>query len=95
MRLVDEMLVYAKQLGGSSICVLAVKSQSEERIKLINDLLKPAVIEKSIFANYKSTSIEIQTTDLKIIKNLLLNPRLQIEDIKIHIIIYEDYCKMV
>ena len=81
LRLVGEMLVYAKQLGGSSICVLAVKSQSEERIKLINDLLKPAVIEKSIFANYKSTSIEIQTTDLKIIKSLLLNPRMQIEEI--------------
>src|SRR5689334_1460268 len=48
LSLVGEVLVYAKQLGGSSICILAVKSDAQDKIELINDLLKPAVIEKAI-----------------------------------------------
>lgn len=81
LSLIGELLVYAKQLGGSSICILAVKSDAQDKIKLINDLLKPAVIEKAIFANYRETSIQIRSSDLKIIKNLLTNPRMQVEDI--------------
>ena len=81
LSLIGELVVYAKQLGGSSICILAVKSDAQDKIKLIDDLLKPAVIEKAIFANYRETSIQIQSSDLKIIKNLLTNPRMQVEDI--------------
>jgi DNA-binding Lrp family transcriptional regulator len=81
LSLIGELLVYAKQLGGSSICILALKSDAQDKIKLINDLLNPAVIEKAIFANYRETSIQIRSSDLKIIKNLLTNPRMQVEDI--------------
>ena len=81
LSLIGELVVYAKQLGCSSICILAVKSDAQDKIKLIDDLLKPAVIEKAIFANYRETSIQIQSSDLKIIKNLLTNPRMQVEDI--------------
>jgi DNA-binding Lrp family transcriptional regulator len=81
LSLIGELLVYAKQLGGSSICILAVKSDAQDKIKLINDLLNPAVIEKAIFANYRETSIQIQSYDLKIIKNLLTNSGMQVEEI--------------
>jgi DNA-binding Lrp family transcriptional regulator len=81
LSLVGDLLVYAKQLGGSSICILALKSDAQDKIEVIKDLLKPAVIEKAIIANYRETPIQIKSSDLKIIKNLLMNPRMQVEDI--------------
>jgi DNA-binding Lrp family transcriptional regulator len=81
LNLYGNVLVYAKQLGQSSIYILALKEIEEDKIRLINDLIKPAVVEKIIFANYRLPSIKIQISDLKIIKSLLLNPRVQIEEI--------------
>jgi DNA-binding Lrp family transcriptional regulator len=81
LNLFGNVLVYAKQLGQSSIYVLALKEVEEDKIRLINDLIKPAVVEKIIFANYRLPSIKIHISDLKIIKNLLLNPRMQVEEI--------------
>jgi DNA-binding Lrp family transcriptional regulator len=81
LNLFGNVLVYAKQLGQSSIYVLALKEVEEDKIRLINDLIKPAVVEKIIFANYRIPSIKMHISDLKIIKNLLLNPRMQVEEI--------------
>src|SRR6476620_2243815 len=81
LNLFGNVLVYAKQLGQSSIYVLALKDVDEDKIRLINDLIKPAVVEKIIFANYRLPSIKIHISDLTIIKNLLLNPRMQVEEI--------------
>ncbi len=81
LNLLGEVLVYAKQLGGLSICVLAIKGGSEDKIGLMGDVLKPAVIEKTILVNYKPVSIKIQSSDLKVIKCLFSNPRMQIKEI--------------
>ena len=81
LRLFGEILVFAKQLGGSCICILAVKKEAEERIRIINNMMKPSIVEKTIFANYNVPSVKIHTSDLKIIKCLLSNPRMQIENI--------------
>jgi DNA-binding Lrp family transcriptional regulator len=81
LNLFGNVLVYAKQLGQSSIYVLALKEVEEDKIRLINDLIKPAVVEKIIFAHYRLPSIKIHISDLKIIKSLLLNPRMQVDEI--------------
>jgi len=81
LNLLGEVLVYAKQLGGLSICVLAIKGGSEYKIGLMGDVLKPAVIEKTMLVNYKPVSAKIQSSDLKVIKCLFSNPRIQIKDI--------------
>jgi DNA-binding Lrp family transcriptional regulator len=81
LNLFGEILVFAKQLGGSCICILAAKEGTEEKIRIINDLMKPAIVEKTILANYSVPSMKIHISDLKIIKCLLSNPRMQIENI--------------
>jgi DNA-binding Lrp family transcriptional regulator len=81
LNLVGDVLVYAKQLGESSIYILALKDVAEDRIRIVNDLIKPAVVKKTIFTNYRLPAIKIQISDLKIIKSLLSNPRMQIEEI--------------
>jgi DNA-binding Lrp family transcriptional regulator len=81
LSLLGEVLVYAKQLGGLSICVLAIKGGSEDKIGLMGDVLKPAIIEKTMLVNYKPVSVKIQISDLKVIKCLFSDPRIQIKDI--------------
>jgi DNA-binding Lrp family transcriptional regulator len=81
LNLFGEVLVYAKQLGESSIYVLALKEVAEDKIRLLNGLIKPAIVEKIIYANYRLPPIKLQISDLKIIKSLLLNPRMKVEEI--------------
>ena len=72
--------VYAKQLGGDSIFVLAIKPGAEDKIRLMINLLKPAIVD-SKFVDYKPTSMGITNSDFKIIKCLLSNARMEIADI--------------
>jgi DNA-binding Lrp family transcriptional regulator len=65
---------------GDPICALAVRSEVEDKIATINELLRPSYVE-SRFISYKPVSIKIHSSDFKIIKSLLLNPRMQVEDI--------------
>ena len=67
-------------MGRSSICALAVRSEVEDKIVTIKELLRPSSVE-SRFISYKPVSIKIHSSDFKIIKSLLLNPRMQVEDI--------------
>ncbi len=80
LNLVGDVQVYAKQMGRSSICALAVKSGAEDKITPLEELLKPAIVE-SRFMSYKPVSIKIHSSDFKIIKSLLSDPRMQVEDI--------------
>jgi DNA-binding Lrp family transcriptional regulator len=80
VNLVGDVQVYAKQMSRSSICALAVKSGAEDKITPLEELLKPAIVE-SRFISYKPVSIKIHSSDFRIIKSLLSNPRMQVEDI--------------
>jgi DNA-binding Lrp family transcriptional regulator len=80
LNLLGDVYVYAKQLGGDSIFVLAIKPGAEDKIGLMIDLLKPAVVD-SKFVDYKPTYMRITVSDFKIIKSLLSNARMEIADI--------------
>jgi len=80
MNLLGDVMIYAKQLGGHSIFIIAVRDGAEEKIGIMVDLLKPASVE-SMFTSYKPVSMKINISDLKIISCLLLNPKMEIADI--------------
>ena len=80
LNLIGDIQVYAKQMGKSSICALAVRSEVEDKIATIKELLRPSAVE-SRFIIYKPVSMKIHSSDFKIIKSLLSNPRMQVEDI--------------
>jgi DNA-binding Lrp family transcriptional regulator len=80
LNLIGNVFVHAKQLGGNFIFLLEVKTDAEEKIGLLIDLLKPAIVE-TIFVDQKPVSININISDLKIIKCLLSNARMDIADI--------------
>ena len=60
--------------------MLFVRTGAERKIGIISDLIKPAEVE-SIFGAYKQVNTKIQSSDLEIMKCLLSNPRMSIEDV--------------
>jgi DNA-binding Lrp family transcriptional regulator len=81
LNLLGDVVVYAKQLGRASIFALSLKTGAEDKIGLMANLLKPAVVESSMFVSYKPISVNMNNSDFKIIKCLLSNPRMQVADI--------------
>ena len=67
-------------LGGDRIFLLLVRSEVEDKIELITNLLKPATIDYR-FAMINPPSMNVSISDLKIIKCLLSNARMEIADI--------------
>jgi DNA-binding Lrp family transcriptional regulator len=80
INLLGDIFVYAKQLGGVSIFILALRAGADDRIGIIVDLLRPVAIE-NIFIRYRPVTTNVHISDLKIMKYLLSNPRMQVEDI--------------
>jgi DNA-binding Lrp family transcriptional regulator len=78
--LVGDVFVFAKQLGGALTFVLSVRAGAEDKLPTLTDLLRPSTV-KSIFVNYSPISMRIQTSDLEVMKYLLSNSRMQIDDI--------------
>ena len=80
LSLLGDVRFYVRQLGGDAIFVLLVRPEAEEKIELISTLLKPATVEYR-FAMINPPSMNISISDLKIIKCLLSNARMEIADI--------------
>ena len=80
VNLLGDVFAYAKQLGGASIFVLSVRDGAQDKIRILTDLLKPSEVE-SIFVRYSPVNMALNNTDLKIMKCLLPNPRMQVEEI--------------
>jgi DNA-binding Lrp family transcriptional regulator len=80
INLIGDTHVYAKQLGGSLVFVLAVRIGAEDKIGILTDLLRPATVE-SIFVRYRPLTIGIRNSDWGIMKNLLSDPRMPAKDI--------------
>jgi DNA-binding Lrp family transcriptional regulator len=82
LNLLGDVRVYAKQLQGSAIFVISLRPAAEYKIELVADLLKQSGLEvQYAFMNYRPISTKIHSSDFKIIRTLLSNPRMQVEDI--------------
>jgi DNA-binding Lrp family transcriptional regulator len=81
INLLGDVFVYAKHLNGSSTFVIELPDGAQEKIGTIADLLKPA-LENIIFVSYRPLTMGITSSDLEIMRCLLLsNPRMLVEDI--------------
>jgi DNA-binding Lrp family transcriptional regulator len=81
INLLGDVFVYAKHLNGSSTFVLELPDGAQEKIGTITDLLKPE-LENIIFVSYRPLTMGITSSDLEIMRYLLLsNPRMLVEDI--------------
>jgi DNA-binding Lrp family transcriptional regulator len=80
LNLVGDIFAYITSLERAAIALMVVKVGTEDKIELITDLLKPAVVE-SRFIRLKPVSMKITISDLRIIKCLLSDARMEIADI--------------
>ena len=78
--LLGDILAYTLSLGGTANFIFAVKDRAQDKIGILTDLLKPSQVE-SIFARYTPVTMRIYNSDLKIMKCLLPDPRMMVEDI--------------
>jgi DNA-binding Lrp family transcriptional regulator len=82
LNLLGDVRVCAKLLEGSTIFVISLRPGAEGKIGLIRDLLKQSALDvEYAFMNYRPISMKVHTSDFKIIKVLLSNPRMQVEGI--------------
>jgi DNA-binding Lrp family transcriptional regulator len=79
--LLGDIFIYAKQLeGAAALFVLFVGPRAEDKVGILSDLLKPAKVE-SAFGRYKAITMKIHNSDLEIMKCLLSDARMRVEDI--------------
>ena len=78
--LLGDILAYTLSLEGTANFIFAVKDRAQDKIGILTDLLKPSQVE-SIFARYTPVAMRIYNSDLKIMKCLLPDPRMMVEDI--------------
>ena len=79
--LLGDIFIYAKQLEGAvALFVLFVGPRPEGKLGVLSDILKPAKVE-SVLGTYKPITMKIHNSDLEIMKCLLSDARMRIEDI--------------
>jgi DNA-binding Lrp family transcriptional regulator len=80
LRLLGDILYRAESLGNPSAFLLAIKEEAEEKFDLLVDALGQAFVEKQVIS-FPSVREQPTNTDLRIIRCLLANPRMEISDI--------------
>jgi DNA-binding Lrp family transcriptional regulator len=78
--LLGDIYVHSENLGGSAIFAVFVKGITADKTAILSDLVKPANLEP-ISATYKPPTMKIKSSDLEIMKCLLSDPRMPVEDI--------------
>ena len=78
--LLGDIIISVKTARGRSLYFAICQIGSRRKIGILADLLKPGRVE-SIFARYNPVTMKIHSSDLEIMKCLLSDPRLRIEDI--------------
>jgi DNA-binding Lrp family transcriptional regulator len=78
--LVGDLRFYTKQLGGAALFSVLIKGGSEDKIGLMVDILRPAVVDYKLL-DLQPVYTNIINSDLRIINSLLSNARIDISTI--------------
>jgi DNA-binding Lrp family transcriptional regulator len=79
--LLGDVFLDFKQLEqAAALIILFVRKGAEDKIRILTDLLKPAEVE-SIFGSLRPVTMRIHSSDLEIMKCLLSDPHMPVEDI--------------
>jgi Lrp/AsnC family transcriptional regulator for asnA, asnC and gidA len=81
LKLLGEPVMKLDCIGGISVIVLAIREQEEEKIQLLSETLKPAIVQKCFVGQSTHTRQKLRETDFKILECLIFNPRVEISEI--------------
>lgn len=81
LKLLGEPVMKLDCIGGISVIVLAIREQEEDKIQLLSETLKPAIVQNCFVGRYFSKKQKLRETDYKMLKCLISNPRIEISEI--------------
>src|SRR5207249_6213600 len=81
LKLLGEPVMKLDCIGGISVIVVALREQEEEKIQLIIERLKPAIVQNCFVGRYFYTKQQLRETDYNMLKCLISNPRMEISEI--------------
>jgi DNA-binding Lrp family transcriptional regulator len=81
LKLLGEPVMKLDCIGGISVIVVAIREQEEEKIQLLPETLKPAIVQNCFVGQYPSPRQKLRETDYKMLKCLISNPRMEISEI--------------
>ena len=79
LNLLGDVSIHYRCMGGVSTFCLAIKGGHEDKLELLRDSLKPATVHFMFNSplHYQSNKHETSETDLRIVKCLISNPRME------------------
>jgi DNA-binding Lrp family transcriptional regulator len=82
INMVEDLYMYVQFVHGSHVFLSAVRDGTDDKVLLLSDSLKPNVRMSRLLQRIPlAPSIKVKETDLKIIKTLMSNPRMEIVDV--------------
>ena len=81
IKLLGQLVLEVDGIGGISLIAVAINKDNEEKIVLLTQALKPALIQNIFVGQSSPLKLKLRKTDFRILKCLLTNPRLEISEI--------------
>src|SRR2546428_4428998 len=80
-KLLGEVVLEVNCIGGISLVGIAIRKEEEEKIQLLVEALKPALIQNMVMGHSNPVRLNLLHTDFKIIKCLISDARMEISEI--------------
>ena len=81
LKLLGEPVMKLDCIGGISVIVVAIRKQEQQKIQLLSEALKPAIVQNCFVGQSHPTTQKLRETEFKILKCLISNPRMEISEI--------------
>ncbi len=81
IRLLGQLFLEVKGIGGTLLLGIAIRKKDEEKIQLLTDALKPALIQNIFIGQSLPLKQKLTRTDFKMMKCLLSDSRMEISEI--------------
>jgi DNA-binding Lrp family transcriptional regulator len=81
LKLLGEVVLEVNCIGGISLVGIAIRKEEEEKIQLLVEALKPALIQNMVMGHSYPVRLKLLHSDFKIIKCLISDARMEISEI--------------
>lgn len=81
IKLLGQMVVEVEGIGGISLIGIAISRDNEEKIQLLTEALKPALIQNIFVGQSSPLKLKMKKTDFRILRCLIADSRMEISEI--------------
>jgi DNA-binding Lrp family transcriptional regulator len=81
IKLLGQLVLEVEGIGGISLIAIAINEANEEKIELLTEALKPALIQNIFVGQSSPLKLKLKKTDFRILKCLLADTRMEVSEI--------------